>query len=137
METRKRQIHVGTATSVAQTSTERIEEKTHRCWRRFMNARGIDRAYVPTAHGTRLSLLDSSVCPSEDMLSLSICLEHAANCLTHGCLIVPSFVAAQRLLSRAETPSQYWSSIIYGNALILLFSCSTLFHCSCFHPTYT
>jgi len=27
------------------------EQKTHRCWRRFMNERAIDRAYIPTAHG--------------------------------------------------------------------------------------
>jgi monocyte-to-macrophage differentiation protein len=62
--------------------------------------------------------------------------EHAANCLTHGCLIIPSFIAAQCLMSHAKTPAQYWSSIIYGNALIFLFSFSTIFHCSCFHPTY-
>jgi len=78
-----------------------------------MNERTIDRAYVPTTH------------------------EHAANCLTHGCLIIPSFIAAQYLISHAKTPAQYWSSIIYGNALIFLFSFSTVFHCSCFHPTYS
>ena len=72
MQTRKRQIHVDAETSVAQKSAEPIEEKTHKCWRRFMNARGIGRAYVPTPHGTRLSLLDRSVCPGEGMLSLSV-----------------------------------------------------------------
>lgn len=93
-------------------STSSLEQKTHKCWRRFMNARATDRAYVPTSY------------------------EHAANCLTHGIVIIPSMIAAQCLISHAKTPAQYWSSIIYGNALVFLFSFSTCFHCSCFHPTY-
>lgn len=28
-----------------------LEQNTHKCWRRFMNARATDRAYVPTNHG--------------------------------------------------------------------------------------
>ena len=27
------------------------EKYQHKCWRRFMNERTTDRAYVPTAHG--------------------------------------------------------------------------------------
>jgi monocyte-to-macrophage differentiation protein len=70
------------------------------------------------------------------LIFICVYIEHTANCLTHGCLIIPSFIAAQNLISRAKTPEQYWSSIIYGNALIFLFSFSTVFHCSCLHPTY-
>ncbi|CAF0823663.1 unnamed protein product [Adineta ricciae] len=95
------------------TIDDSIKKQPRTDWRRFMNERAVRRAYVPTSY------------------------EHAANCLTHGCLIIPSFIAAQRLVSRAKTPAQYWSSIIYGNALIFLFSFSTCFHCSCFHPTYS
>ncbi|UJR23501.1 hypothetical protein I4U23_026499 [Adineta vaga] len=100
--------------SISPPSSVSIEQKPRQGWRRFMNERAIiNRAYVPTSY------------------------EHAANCLTHGFLIVPSWIAAQRLLNRAKSPAQYWSSIIYGNALIFLFSFSTIFHCSCFHPTYS
>ena len=107
-----------------------ISNKTnqHKCWRRFMNER-TNRAYVPTAHG-RIVFFHRLI------IFLISSLEHAANCLTHGVLIIPSFIAAQRLIARAKIPAEYWSSIIYGNALILLFSFSTVFHCSCFHPTY-
>ncbi|CAF3427601.1 unnamed protein product [Rotaria sp. Silwood2] len=112
MHIQKRTVVSDTIDDSVQKSSIVIEQKIHKCWRRFMNERAIDRAYVPTAH------------------------EHAANCLTHGCLIIPSCIAAQRLVSHAKTPAQYWSSVIYGNALIFLFSFSTIFHCSCFHPTY-
>ncbi|CAF4680061.1 unnamed protein product, partial [Rotaria magnacalcarata] len=53
------------------------EQKPHKYWLQFMNERVIDRAYVPTTH------------------------EHAANCLTHGCLIIPSFIAARQLIYHA------------------------------------
>ncbi|CAF0949068.1 unnamed protein product [Adineta steineri] len=112
MHIQKRIVVSDTIDDSVQKSSSVIEQKTHKCWRRFMNERAVERAYVPTSH------------------------EHAANCLTHGCLIIPSWIAAQRLLLHAKTPAQYWSSIIYGNALIFLFSFSTIFHCSCFHPTY-
>ncbi|CAF3825812.1 unnamed protein product [Rotaria sordida] len=112
MHIQKRAVGTSVCNGFLQESSILNEQKKHKCWRRFMNERAINRAYIPTPH------------------------EHVANCLTHGCLIVPSFIAAQRLISRAKTPEQYWSSIIYGNALILLFSFSTVFHCSCFHPTY-
>jgi len=112
MHIQKRAVGANICDDFIQKSSTSIEQKNHKHWRRFMNERAIGRAYAPTTH------------------------EHAANCLTHGILIVPSFIAAQRLISRANTPDEYWSSIIYGNALILLFSFSTVFHCSCFHPTY-
>jgi len=73
---------------------------------------------------------------SNHIYIILLVIEHAANCLTHGVLIIPAFIATQWLISRANTLEEYWSSIIYGNALILLFSFSTVFHCSCFHPTY-
>ncbi|CAF3724777.1 unnamed protein product [Rotaria sordida] len=112
MHIQKRTISYDTGDDPSQKSSILKEQKNHKYWRRFMNERAIDRAYVPTTH------------------------EHVANCLTHGCLIIPSFIAAQRLISHVKTPAQYWSSIIYGSALIFLFSSSTCFHCSCFHPTY-
>lgn len=42
-----------------QSDEDRVHEKTtqvstnkkHKCWRRFMNERATDRAYVPTAYG--------------------------------------------------------------------------------------
>ena len=34
-----------------QKSSDLLEQKTHKCWRRFMNERTIHRAYVPTSHG--------------------------------------------------------------------------------------
>ncbi len=121
-------------TSVLDGSPEKpsvpIEQKNHKCWRRFMNQRATDRAYIPTTHG-RYFVVELNC-----ILIIFIFIEHAANCLTHGVLIIPSFIAAQQLISRANTTEEYWSSIIYGNALILLFSFSTVFHCSCFHPTY-
>ncbi|UJR25403.1 hypothetical protein I4U23_006750 [Adineta vaga] len=112
MHIQKRTVHKPICDDCVQKPVISSQQRNHKCWRRFMNERGIKRAYVPTDH------------------------EHAANCLTHGCLIVPAFIAAQRLISRSETSEQFWSSVIYGNALILLFSFSTVFHCSCFHPTY-
>jgi len=111
------------------TSTDSLEQNTHKCWRRFMNARATDRAYVPTNHGRYFLRLFV-------MIHWNIDLEHAANCITHGVLIIPSMIGAYRLISHATTPDQYWSTIIYGYALIFLFSFSTFFHCSCFHPTY-
>lgn len=33
-----------------------IEQKTHKCWRRFMNARATDRAYIPSDHGIYIFL---------------------------------------------------------------------------------
>ena len=132
MHIQKRSVAAEICADIIKHPTEPIEQKTHKCWRRFMNQRVRDRAYIPTAHG-RFQIFSffylSNTC-------FFFYQEHAANCITHGVLIIPAFIAAQRLVFRAETLAQYWSSIIYGNALILLFSFSTLFHCSCFHPTY-
>jgi hypothetical protein len=36
---------------VVQKLSTPLEQKTHKYWRRFMNERAIDRAYVPTNHG--------------------------------------------------------------------------------------
>ena len=129
MHVQKRVVSRDTGDDSLQKSAVLLQSTTDRHWRRFMNERAIDRAYVPTAHGN-LSFLGNNY------LHSFVLQKHAANCLTHGCVIVPSFIAAQRLMSHAKTPAQYWSSIIYGNALLFLFSFSTVFHCSCFHPTY-
>ncbi|CAF0762055.1 unnamed protein product [Didymodactylos carnosus] len=86
------------------------QQHTLRYRSRFMNERAVNKPYVPTVH------------------------EHVANCLTHGFLVIPACIAAQVLISNSVTSVQYWSSIIYGSALIMLFSFSTVFHCSCFYP---
>jgi predicted membrane channel-forming protein YqfA (hemolysin III family) len=132
MHIQKRAINPDTNDDYGQKSSIPIERKTHKCWRRFMNERAIDRAYVPTTHGILFFFYDTN----SYLYHLCVYIEHVANCLTHGCLIIPSLIAGQRLIYHAKTPAQYWSSIIYGNALIFLFSFSTVFHCSCFHPTY-
>ncbi|CAF1004743.1 unnamed protein product [Adineta steineri] len=90
MHIQKRIVVSDTIDDSVPKSSSVIEQKTHKSWRRFINERAVERAYVPTSH------------------------EHAANCLTHGCLIIPSWIAAQSLLLHAKTPAQYWSSIIYA-----------------------
>ena len=132
MSIKKRSVNVDVADLSSSIMTEKARDQS---WRRFMNEIANEGAYVPTAHGRAESFNRSFESDTHTCRILSS-IEHTANCLTHGCLIVPSIIAAQRLLSRSKTPAQYWSSMIYGNALIFLFSCSTIFHCSCFHPTY-
>eukprot|EP00058_Branchiostoma_floridae_P019558 XP_002605048.1 hypothetical protein BRAFLDRAFT_85194 [Branchiostoma floridae] len=55
-------------------------------------------------------------------------LEHIANCVTHGLLIVPSLFAILQLLRLADNTLQVVNAIVYGLALIALFSLSTSFH---------
>ena len=47
----KRTAHHNTDNGLNQKSSIPLEQKTHKCWRRFMNQRATDKAYVPTAHG--------------------------------------------------------------------------------------
>jgi len=52
MHIQKRSVSSNISDDRVQKSTATPSEpKTHRCWRRFMNERAIDRAYIPTAHG--------------------------------------------------------------------------------------
>ncbi|XP_071443447.1 monocyte to macrophage differentiation factor 2 isoform X2 [Hetaerina americana] len=71
----------------------------------WMNAKAKpDQAYVPTT------------------------IEHVANVMTHGVWVAPSIYACTTLVQRSASWPQYWSALIYGAALILLFTISTFFH---------
>nr|CAG4644384.1 EOG090X0FVK [Lepidurus arcticus] len=58
-------------------------------------------------------------------------IEQIANTITHGMCILPSITATWMMASKSSTPSQFWASVIYGSALIALFSVSTCFHTIC------
>ena len=64
-----------------------------------------------------------SCCPYNPTL-----IEHYANVITHGLVILPSILGAYYLTSYAKTHEQYKTTLIYGISLILLFTVSTLFH---------
>ena len=53
----KRIIHHNTENGFIEKTSISLEQKSHKCWRRFMNERAIDRAYIPTAHG----IIDSCI----------------------------------------------------------------------------
>jgi len=55
-------------------------------------------------------------------------IEHLANIITHGVLVVPSFWLSRNLVSAAESPRQFWSAVVYGLVLTGLFTVSTVFH---------
>lgn len=55
-------------------------------------------------------------------------LEHYANIITHGAVILPSILGAYFLVQYSKNHDQIKSSLIYGTSLILLFSVSTIFH---------
>lgn len=55
-------------------------------------------------------------------------IEHYANILTHGLIILPSIVGAVCLGQYSKNDEQYKSTMIYGIGLTLLFTVSTLFH---------
>eukprot|EP00112_Aurelia_sp_Birch-Aquarium-sp1_P005920 Seg1666.12 transcript_id=Seg1666.12/GoldUCD/mRNA.D3Y31 product="Monocyte to macrophage differentiation factor 2" protein_id=Seg1666.12/GoldUCD/D3Y31 len=54
--------------------------------------------------------------------------EQVANCVTHGIWIIPSLLAAIKMYKNSETFSHETVAIIYGLALVLLFTISTMFH---------
>jgi hypothetical protein len=51
MHIQKRAVNTDTSDAFVQKPSVPMERKTHKCWRRFMNERVINRAYVPTTHG--------------------------------------------------------------------------------------
>ena len=51
MNVQKRTVGFDTGDEFIQKPSIQTEEKTHKCWRRFMNQRAINRAYIPTTHG--------------------------------------------------------------------------------------
>jgi hypothetical protein len=59
MHIQKRVIGAGTGDNFVEKFPVPIEQKNHKCWRRFMNARATDRAYLPTIHGIFPSLFSS------------------------------------------------------------------------------
>eukprot|EP00116_Pleurobrachia_bachei_P018251 sb/3478513/ len=64
----------------------------------------------------------------------STIVEEAANCLTHGMFIPSSLYMLYLFCTLAKTQEDLWNAWIYGVSLIILFSVSTLYHCSCFTP---
>uniref|UniRef100_A0A1B6LPD0 Monocyte to macrophage differentiation protein n=1 Tax=Graphocephala atropunctata TaxID=36148 RepID=A0A1B6LPD0_9HEMI len=55
-------------------------------------------------------------------------LEHIANIITHGIWIPPSVYAGTVLLHRSTSKLQYCAAVVYGSALVLCFTVSTVFH---------
>jgi hypothetical protein len=51
MHIQKRTVGVNICDGFVEKSSTPIEQKNHKCWRRFMNERATDRAYTPTIHG--------------------------------------------------------------------------------------
>nr|CAG4638800.1 EOG090X0FVK [Cyclestheria hislopi] len=58
-------------------------------------------------------------------------IEQLANITTHALCILPAIYATWSLVTRAATPTQFWAALIYGTALILLFTVSAAFHTTC------
>jgi len=56
MHIQKRAVGTTVCDDSVQKSSIPIEQKNHKCWRRFMNQRATDRAYIPTIHGRFSSL---------------------------------------------------------------------------------
>lgn len=55
-------------------------------------------------------------------------IEHIANVVTHGMWVMPSLLAGITLIQRSSTTMQLVSALVYGTALLLLFTVSTFFH---------
>ncbi|XP_013784323.1 monocyte to macrophage differentiation factor 2-like isoform X2 [Limulus polyphemus] len=55
-------------------------------------------------------------------------IEHVANIVTHGLWVLPSVLGLFFLVYQSSSSPEYISAIIYGLALIGLFSVSTVFH---------
>ncbi|KAG5673971.1 hypothetical protein PVAND_003967 [Polypedilum vanderplanki] len=55
-------------------------------------------------------------------------IEHIANIISHGFLILPSALASMLLYMKSKTYDHQLVSIIYGSALVLLFSISFAYH---------
>lgn len=75
------------------------------CSRKYMNCKAVgNRAYIPTE------------------------LEHIANVITHGLWVIPSLFGFHFLIQRASDRTQYMSALVYGCAIVALFTISTIFH---------
>jgi hypothetical protein len=51
MHIQKRAVGKSVTDDSLQKSSVPIEQRNHKCWRRFMNQRATNRAYIPTTHG--------------------------------------------------------------------------------------
>ncbi|XP_014671268.1 PREDICTED: monocyte to macrophage differentiation factor-like isoform X2 [Priapulus caudatus] len=54
--------------------------------------------------------------------------EHVANIVTHGIFIIPAAYCLFFMIERSQTPTQYFNALVYGGALIALFTMSTTWH---------
>ncbi|XP_072028018.1 monocyte to macrophage differentiation factor-like [Amphiura filiformis] len=55
-------------------------------------------------------------------------IEHGANTITHALWIAPSVYCSLVMMGRASTEAEWFNAIIFGGALLSLFSVSTIFH---------
>ncbi|XP_005094476.1 monocyte to macrophage differentiation factor [Aplysia californica] len=55
-------------------------------------------------------------------------VEHLANVISHGVWILPSFLALCFMVWTSANGLQLTTTLVYGGALVLLFSTSTVFH---------
>lgn len=58
-------------------------------------------------------------------------VEQVANCVTHGIFVIPSIVAVYYMLTHSTSHQHYFCSLVYGIALVMLFTVSTTFHVLC------
>lgn len=61
--------------------------------------------------------------------------EHVANVITHGLFILPSLLGLVFLIQLASNHHQFLNALLYGFALVALFSVSTTYHCVCYVGT--
>jgi len=66
--------------------------------------------------------------PTNNEAYVPTLIEHIANILTHGVLVLPVSWLSWHMVVSAEGVTQLWSSLIYGAVLIGLFTVSTVFH---------
>jgi len=66
--------------------------------------------------------------PTNNEAYVPTLIEHIANILTHGVLVFPISWLSWHMILSAGSPAQFWATVIYGTALIGLFTVSTVFH---------
>jgi len=59
-------------------------------------------------------------------------LEQLANCVSHGMFIPTSLYLLYKFCVLSKREEDLFNAWVYGVSLIILFSVSTLYHCSCF-----
>ncbi|BFZ03158.1 hypothetical protein BsWGS_06197 [Bradybaena similaris] len=71
-------------------------------------------------------LMNHRACRNEQYQPTDV--EHLANVISHGVWILPSFLALIFMVHMSATSLQKIASLVYGSALVLLFTTSTIFH---------